>query len=191
MTVPVTKVDCVTVDEGCYKMVWCPRPVVKQVPRTEYHQQVCSRCVPYTVSQCVPHVTTQVVPECHMRYVPCTHTFLKPACPPCAPCPCCPAAGPCCGAPVPLTQQMPAGGYGSQGMASAMPNLPQQPFSNGEPDVAPAQQYNQAPPQQYSPSTTPMAAAPQTAIASTNTVSAIPYGNVQAAAWQATRGLSQ
>jgi len=26
VTVPVTKVDCVTVDEGCYKMVWCPSP---------------------------------------------------------------------------------------------------------------------------------------------------------------------
>jgi hypothetical protein len=76
-------------------------------------------------------------------------------------------------------------------MASAMPNLPQQPFANGEPDVAPAPQYNQAPAHQYSPGTTPMAAAPQTAIASTNTVSASPYGNVQAAAWQATRGIAQ
>ena len=94
VTVPVTKFNCVTVDEGCYKMVWCPRPVVKQVPYTEYHQQVCSRCVPYTVTQCVPHVTTQVVPECHVRYVPCTHTYLKPPCPTCAPCPCCPAAAP-------------------------------------------------------------------------------------------------
>ena len=59
VNVPVTKFNCVTVDEGCYKMVWCPRPVVKQIPYTEYHQQVCSRCVPYTVTQCVPHVTDQ------------------------------------------------------------------------------------------------------------------------------------
>ena len=40
VTVPVTKVDCVTCDEGCYKMVWCPHIVTKQVPRTEYHQQI-------------------------------------------------------------------------------------------------------------------------------------------------------
>ncbi len=98
VTVPVTKVNCVTVDEGCYKMVWCPRPVVKQIPYTEYHQQVCSRTVPYTVTQCVPHVTTQVIPECHVRYVPCTHTYLKPPCVPCAPCSCCPTAAPTCGA---------------------------------------------------------------------------------------------
>src|SRR5579885_2870186 len=101
VTVPVTKVNCVTVDEGCYKMVWCPRPVVKQIPYTEYHQQVCSRTVPYTVTQCVPHVTTQVIPETHVRYVPCTQTFLKPPCNTCPPCgcgPCCPPPG--CAAPM-------------------------------------------------------------------------------------------
>jgi hypothetical protein len=192
VTVPVTKVDCVTVDEGCYKMVWCPRPVVK-IPRTEYHQQMCSRCVPYTVSQCVPHVTTQVIPETRVRYVPCTHTYLKPACPTCAPCPCCPAPAPGCGAPFPLSQQMPAGGYPSQGIVSANPNMPQQPFANGEPDVAPAPQYspqyNTAPAQQYAPAA-PMANMPQTEIASANNVTANSYANAQAAAsaWQASRG---
>ena len=25
VTVPVTKIDCITCDEGCYKMVWCPQ----------------------------------------------------------------------------------------------------------------------------------------------------------------------
>jgi len=190
VTVPVTKVNCVTVDEGCYKMVWCPRPVVKQIPYTEYHQQVCSRTVPYTVTQCVQHVTTQVIPECHVRYVPCTHTYLKPPCVPCAPCSCCPAAAPSCGAPFPLSQQMPAGGFTSQGIASATPNMPQQPFANGEPDVAPATQYRSVPAQQYAPPAAPLANVSPTEVASNTNVPASSYGNAQAAAnvWQATRG---
>src|ERR1700733_11282605 len=145
VTVPVTKVNCVTVDEGCYKMVWCPRPVVKQIPYTEYHQQVCSRTVPYTVTQCVQHVTTQEIPERHVRYVPCT------------PCSCCLAVAPSCGASFPLSQQMPAGGFTFQVIASATPNMPQQPFANGEPDVAPAPQYRSAPAPQSAPPPAPMA----------------------------------
>jgi hypothetical protein len=121
VTVPVTKVDCVTVDEGCYKMVWCPRPVTKQVPRVEYHQQVCCRTVPYTVSQRVPHVTTQCVPEYRVRYCPETHTFFKP---PCRPCPCCPPVG--CGAPGPYTSQATPGGFVPQAMASIPAAQPQQ-----------------------------------------------------------------
>jgi hypothetical protein len=125
VTVPVTKVDCVTVDEGCYKMVWCPRPVTKQVPRVEYHQQVCCRTVPYTVSQRVPHVTTQCVPEYRVRYCPETHTFLKPPCRPCpCPCPCCPPVG--CGAPGPYTSQATPGGFVPQAMASIPAAQPQQ-----------------------------------------------------------------
>ncbi len=114
VTVPVTKVDCVTVDEGCYKMVWCPKPVTKQIPRVEYHQQVCSRTVPYTVTQRVPHVTTQVVPEYRVRYVPQTHTYVKPPCPTPV---CCPPVAPGCGCPTPLSQASP-NGYSSQAFAS-------------------------------------------------------------------------
>jgi hypothetical protein len=125
VTVPVTKVDCVTVDEGCYKMVWCPRVVTKQVPRTEYHQQVCCRTVPYTVNQRVPQMMTQIVPEYRVRYCPETHTFLKP---PCNPCPCCPPpVVPGCGAPVPFLSQSTPPGVAPQAMVSAPAGQPQQP----------------------------------------------------------------
>jgi hypothetical protein len=71
-------------------------------------------------------------------------------------------------------------------------NLPQQPFANGEPDVAPAPQYNAAPAQQTAPGASPVVATPQTEIASANNVTANSYGNTQAAAnvWQATHGFS-
>jgi hypothetical protein len=87
---------------------------------------------------------------------------------------------------------MPAGGFTSQGIASATPNVPQQSFGNGATDVAPAPQYNSAPAQQYAPAASPMATMPQTEIASANNVTANSYGNAQAAAsaWQATRGFS-
>jgi hypothetical protein len=189
VNVPVCKVNCVTVDEGCWKTIWCPRPVVKQIPYTEMHQQVCSRCVPYTVTQCVPHVTCQVVPECHVRYVPCTHTYLKPACPTCCAPPCCPTVAPGCGAPMPLSQVTPETGYPTQGLAAAAPSLPQQPFSTGEPDVAPGSQYNPAPAQQTSPSASPMMPMSQTQVASATNVTADSYAGAQAAnVWQAGHG---
>lgn len=120
VTVPVTKVDCVRCDEGCYKMVWCPRIVTRQIPRVEYHQQVCSRCVPYTVSQCVPRCTTQMVPEHRISYCPQTYTYVKP---PCCPCPCCPA--PACGAPGAYMSQAAPAGYAPQAVASAQMAAPQ------------------------------------------------------------------
>jgi hypothetical protein len=91
---------------------------------------------------------------------------------------------------MPLSQQMPAGGYSSQGIVSATPNLPPQPFANGEPDVAPAPQYQSAPGQQYAPPAAPMATTPPTEIASANNVSANAYATAQSAAsaWQASRG---
>jgi len=77
-------------------------------------------------------------------------------------------------------------------MASYATNLPPQPFANGEPDVAPAPQYNSAPAQQTAPGASPMATIPQTEIASANNVTANSYANTQAAAnvWQASRGYS-
>jgi hypothetical protein len=121
VTVPVTRMQCVTSDEGCYKMVWCPRIVTRQVPHTEYRQQVCTRTVPYTINQRVPHVTNVCVPECHTHYVPQTNTFLKcPApCPTCCPPPGCAAPGCGCG----VTQNGPVG-YPAQAMAAAP--MPQQ-----------------------------------------------------------------
>ena len=174
VTVPVTKVDCVTVDEGCYKMVWCPRIVTKQVPRTEYRQQVCCRTVPYTVSQRVPQVMTQVVPEFRVRYCPETHTFLKP---PCNPCPCCPPpVVPGCGAPVPfMSQSMPAG-FVPQPMVSAATGQPQQPM--------------------LAAGSAPLARVPQAAsagpVASTSAEMTDPYLRARAAAnvWQTNRNLA-
>jgi hypothetical protein len=136
VTVPVTKVDCVTCDEGCYKMVWCPRMVTKQVPRVEYHQQQCCRTVPYTVTQRVPQVMTQIVPEYRVRYCPQTHTFIKPNCCPQAPScgvPSCGVPGcgvpgcgvPGCGVPGPYVSQVAPAGMPAQALAAA-PMLQQQ-----------------------------------------------------------------
>jgi len=189
VTVPVTKVDCVTVDEGCYKMVWCPRVVTKQVPRVEYHQQVCTRTVPFTVSQCVPHVTNVVVPECRTRYVPQTQTFIKP------PTPCCPPpCAPGCGAPYPMTQMAPAG-MPQQPMVAA-PMMPQQ-QQVAAPGMMPQQQAAPA----VDPATlTPVplitvpsvsADSPQT-VASTNGAITNPYLRARSAAnvWQTNRGMA-
>ncbi|MCC7419877.1 MAG: hypothetical protein IT428_06340 [Planctomycetaceae bacterium] len=95
-TVPVTKVDCVTVDEGCYQMVWVPKPVTKSIPRTEYHQRTAYRTVPYEVCEKVPVTYTQMVPEQTIRYVtehvavtttaPVPLCMPQPACPPASAC---------------------------------------------------------------------------------------------------------
>lgn len=195
-TVPVTKVDCVTVDEGCYKMVWCPKVVTKQVPRVEYHQQVRCRTVPFTVTQKVPHVTTHCVPEYHVRYVPQTRTFVKPACPTCPPVPSCAQPAPGCGYPVPLTSRG-AGPIGGQAMAS----IPSMPMQQG-PMVM--QQQGPIPMQQAGPisgpagpdarmKVVPQAAAPvgDGSVAATGATSN-PYVRARSAAnvWQTNRGLT-
>lgn len=117
-TVPVTKFDCVTVDEGCYKTIWVPKKVVKQVPRTEYQQRVGNRTVPYTVTQKVPQVSTICVPEHRVRYVPGgTCSSVREICPPA-----CPPAGPGCAAPI---GAMPPGGPGCTNCnVGARPNGP-------------------------------------------------------------------
>ena len=88
-TVPVTKYNCVTVDEGHYQTIWVPKPVVKQIPRTEYQQRTGCRTVPYEVTQKVPQVSTICVPEHRVRYVPgpsCTSVRAVPGCAaPCGP----------------------------------------------------------------------------------------------------------
>lgn len=92
-TFPVTKVDCITVDEGCYKMVWCPKPVTKHIPRTELHQRTTMRTVVDQVTCQVPEMCSRVVPECRVRYVPRTQTFVcnDGACPSCPTGGCCPS----------------------------------------------------------------------------------------------------
>jgi len=79
-TVPVTKIDCVTVDEGGYQMVWVPKFVTKQVPRTEYQQRVTCKTVAQEVTCKVPVVQTRLVPEQRIRCVPQTVTCPTQGC---------------------------------------------------------------------------------------------------------------
>lgn len=111
--VPVTKYDCVTVDEGCYKTIWVPKPVTKQIPRTEYQQRVGCRTVPYEVCQKVPQVSTICVPEHRVRYVPggsCTSVREVPGC--AAPCEPVSMAPPTGAAPCPTCTASRSPGYG-------------------------------------------------------------------------------
>jgi hypothetical protein len=119
VTVPKTQVYNVTRDEGCYQMVWVPKPVTRQYSQTTYEQQTKCRTVPVHYTECVPKVCTQVVPEQKVCYVPVTTTkqltmdvttcVSPPVCPapvcppPVCPPPVCPApvCAPTCAAPVP------------------------------------------------------------------------------------------
>ena len=67
--VPQTTMECVTVDEGCYQMVWVPKPVTRQIPKTIMTQRVACRSVPFTVTRNVTECTTQCVPIQTTRYV--------------------------------------------------------------------------------------------------------------------------
>ena len=71
-TVPVHTTRKVTVDEGCYKMVWVPKIVTKELPETHYVERVAYRTVPYTVTRKIPEVTTKTVPYNVVKYVPAT-----------------------------------------------------------------------------------------------------------------------
>lgn len=77
-TVPTTCVENVTRDEGCYQMVWVPKPVTRQVAKTVYQQRMAYRNVPYQYTVQVPEVKTRVVPEQTVRYVQKTQTFTEP-----------------------------------------------------------------------------------------------------------------
>lgn len=68
--VPKTVYDTVTVDEGCWKMVWVPKPVQKVVARQTVEKQIACRNVPYTYTQKVPQVVSRMVPEYKTAYVP-------------------------------------------------------------------------------------------------------------------------
>lgn len=109
-TVPTTCVENVTRDEGCYKMVWCPKPVTRQVARTVYHQQTRYRSVPYQYTVQVPEMKCRVVPEQRVHYVRKTQTFVEPMKPVCAVPP--PITAPTCATPgafpSPLTSHVPS-----------------------------------------------------------------------------------
>lgn len=114
--VPKTCYEPVTVDEGCWKMVWCPKPVTKMVPKQTVEKRLACRNVPYTYTEKVPQVTSRMVPEYVTKYVPETYqtcekrpfcqkmpsqtTAMMPAAPTCA------APAPSCAAPVPTTTYM-------------------------------------------------------------------------------------
>ena len=115
--VPKTCYEQVTVDEGCYQMVWVPKPVTKTVPKTVMEKQLACRNVPYTYVQKVPQMVSRWVPEQRTRYVAETYQQFvrKPFCqamptqqtvtaaaPPCVePAPTCTApAAPSCSTPV-------------------------------------------------------------------------------------------
>lgn len=67
-TIPVITREQVTVDEGCYQTVWVPKPVVREVARTTYQQQLRSRAVPVQVTRRIPQVTTRLVPQQTVRF---------------------------------------------------------------------------------------------------------------------------
>jgi hypothetical protein len=84
-TVPTTCIENVTVDEGCYQMVWVPKPVTRQVAKTVYQQRMAYRNVPYQYQVQVPEMHCRVVPEQSVRYVQQTQTFVEPMQPICPP----------------------------------------------------------------------------------------------------------
>ncbi len=90
-TVPVTHIENVTRDEGCYQMVWVPKPVTRQVCKTTYQQRTAYRNVPYQYQVQVPEMKCRVVPQQSVRYVQQTHTFAEPMTPICPPVPSCAA----------------------------------------------------------------------------------------------------
>jgi len=114
--VPKTCYEPVTVDEGCWKMVWCPKPVTKMVPKQTVEKRIACRNVPFTYTEKVPQVVSRMVPEYVTKYVPETYqtcerrpfcqkmpnqtTAMMPAAPSCA------APAPSCAAPVPTTTYM-------------------------------------------------------------------------------------
>ena len=73
-TVPTTVCENITVDEGCYKMVWCPKLVTRQVPKTVMTQRLATRAVPYLVDKEITECVTQTVPVQRVRYIPETKT---------------------------------------------------------------------------------------------------------------------
>jgi hypothetical protein len=75
--VPKTCYDQITVDEGCWKMVWVPKPVTKIVPRQTVEQRLAVRNVPYTYTEKVPQLVSRWVPEYKTSYVPETYQTVE------------------------------------------------------------------------------------------------------------------
>ena len=133
--VPQTTMECITVDEGCYQMVWVPKPVTKQVPKTIMTQRVACRQVPFTVTRNITECTTQCVPIQTTRYVcettrlPCVTTPYSAASPP---------VEPTCA--VPSMPMMPPGGQAQPMFNSPTPTttpVPEpRPVSLGQPNFS-------------------------------------------------------
>lgn len=75
--VPRTTYHKVTVDKGCWKMVWCPNLVTKMVPRTTMERVTRTRKVPYQYTEQVPQVVTRMVPHRVTKYVPQTYQTVE------------------------------------------------------------------------------------------------------------------
>jgi hypothetical protein len=133
-TVPTTCVENVTRDEGCYQMVWVPKPVTRQVAKTVYQQRTAYRNVPYQYTVQVPQMNTRVVPEQSVRYVQQTQTFAEPMQPiGCAvPAPMTPTCAiPNCAAP--FSGPMPVGSLPTEHTGSPWTHVPQR--TTAEADV--------------------------------------------------------
>ena len=76
---PVTRVECRTVDRGCYKKVWCPKLVTEEICKTDYVRRVRVRTEPYTYTKPVVERTEHLVPYCGTAYVPAPPTCGAPA----------------------------------------------------------------------------------------------------------------
>lgn len=145
-TVPQTCIENVTTDEGCYQMVWVPKPVTRQVAKTVYTQRTAYRNVPYQFTVQVPEMQCRVVPEQTVRYVQQTQTFVEPMQPICpqpvfgpAPqaaaypppiTPNCAVPVPSCG--VPGGYPTPLTGMNSEHSGSPWTQVPQRAASNAE-----------------------------------------------------------
>jgi len=133
---PVTKYDCITVDEGCYQQIWVPKLVTKQIPRTEYVHKTACRQVPYQVTKCVPEVSTKMVPYQRVRYVQCPSTCvagvtLGTSCGPSL-------HGPSCGVPGTPSCGVPGGSsYGPQPYGVPSPSAPMGGSENGPAPASP------------------------------------------------------
>ena len=106
-SVPTTQVENVTRDEGCYKLVWCPKPVTRQYAKIVYQQRMAYRNVPYQYNVRVPQLNCRVVPQQSVRYVKQTRTYAEPM----KPVGCAPVAAPqpmFAPAPVPQAAALPA-----------------------------------------------------------------------------------
>lgn len=148
--VPKTCYDQVTVDEGCWKMVWCPKPVTKVVPRQTVEKQLACRSVPYTYTQKVPQLVSRWVPEYKTAYVPEKYQTVQQR-PFCQQMPSqTTAMMPSCGSPAPSCASPMEASCGTPTLAPAAPT-----YAPEVPAADPSAQYTPATPAGVVPEPTP------------------------------------